>query len=64
MSIIISQSAYSFSKLKNFLGGAHGRETSHYQQAAIFELGAMILQNMFGALSFLRYQKVRSTLEF
>uniref|UniRef100_A0A914MFK6 Innexin n=1 Tax=Meloidogyne incognita TaxID=6306 RepID=A0A914MFK6_MELIC len=37
--------------------GAHGRETSHYQQAAIFELGAMILQNMFGALSFLRYQK-------
>uniref|UniRef100_A0A1I8BAU0 Uncharacterized protein n=1 Tax=Meloidogyne hapla TaxID=6305 RepID=A0A1I8BAU0_MELHA len=28
--------------------GAHGRETSHYQQAAIFELGAMILQNMFG----------------
>ncbi|KAL3091741.1 hypothetical protein niasHT_024323 [Heterodera trifolii] len=35
----------------------HGRETSHYQQAAFFELGAMILQNMFGALSFLRFQK-------
>ncbi|CAK5118221.1 unnamed protein product [Meloidogyne enterolobii] len=58
LSIIISQSTYNNEKLKKiFLGGAHGRETSHYQQAAIFELGAMILQNMFGALSFLRYQK-------
>ncbi|KAI3415594.1 hypothetical protein GPALN_005197 [Globodera pallida] len=45
------------SKKKRLRGGLHGRETSHYQQAAFFELGAMILQNMFGALSFLRFQK-------
>nr|CAD2187234.1 unnamed protein product [Meloidogyne enterolobii] len=49
--------AFRFGQQAHGKGGAHGRETSHYQQAAIFELGAMILQNMFGALSFLRYQK-------
>ncbi|KAH7730510.1 CRE-INX-4 protein [Aphelenchoides avenae] len=34
----------------------HGRE-SHYHQAAVLEVGAMVLQNMFSALSFLHYRK-------
>ncbi|KAI1716069.1 innexin domain-containing protein [Ditylenchus destructor] len=35
----------------------HGRESSHYHQAAVLEVGAMVLQNMFSALSFLHYRK-------
>uniref|UniRef100_A0AC34QXX2 Innexin n=1 Tax=Panagrolaimus sp. JU765 TaxID=591449 RepID=A0AC34QXX2_9BILA len=34
----------------------HGRD-SHYHQAAVLEVGAMVLQNMFSALSFLHYRK-------
>lgn len=34
----------------------HGRD-SHYHQAAVIEVGAMVLQNMFSALSFLHYRK-------
>uniref|UniRef100_A0A7E4UVK9 Innexin n=1 Tax=Panagrellus redivivus TaxID=6233 RepID=A0A7E4UVK9_PANRE len=34
----------------------HGRE-SHFPQAAAVEIGAMVLQNMFSALSFLHYRK-------
>lgn len=30
----------------NFISG-HGRESSHYHQAAVLEVGAMMLQNMF-----------------
>uniref|UniRef100_A0A913I1Y3 Innexin n=1 Tax=Strongyloides stercoralis TaxID=6248 RepID=A0A913I1Y3_STRER len=33
------------------------RGESHYQQAAVLEVGAMVLQNMFSALSFLHYRK-------
>ncbi|CEF60894.1 Innexin family-containing protein [Strongyloides ratti] len=33
------------------------RGDSHYQQAAVLEVGAMVLQNMFSALSFLHYRK-------
>lgn len=39
---------------RTFLG--HGRD-SHYHQAAVLEVGAMVLQNMFSALSFLHYRK-------
>ena len=34
----------------------HGRD-SGYHHAAILEVGAMVLQNMFSALSFLHYRK-------
>lgn len=35
----------------------HGRESSGYHHAAVVEVGAMVLQNMFSALSFLHYRK-------
>uniref|UniRef100_A0A1I7Y076 Innexin n=1 Tax=Steinernema glaseri TaxID=37863 RepID=A0A1I7Y076_9BILA len=41
---------------QRFRRKGHGRDL-HYQQAAVLEVGAMVLQNMFSALSFLHYRK-------
>ncbi|ETN80887.1 innexin unc-7 family protein [Necator americanus] len=35
----------------------HGRDSTSYHHAAVVEVGAMVLQNMFSALSFLHYRK-------
>uniref|UniRef100_A0A912N1K6 Innexin n=2 Tax=Trichostrongylidae TaxID=6315 RepID=A0A912N1K6_HAECO len=35
----------------------HGRDSASYHHAAVVEVGAMVLQNMFSALSFLHYRK-------
>ncbi|VDP07117.1 unnamed protein product [Heligmosomoides polygyrus] len=35
----------------------HGRDSAGYHHAAVVEVGAMVLQNMFSALSFLHYRK-------
>ncbi|WKY12153.1 hypothetical protein Q1695_003605 [Nippostrongylus brasiliensis] len=37
--------------------GGHGRDSTSYHHAAVVEVGAMVLQNMFSALSFLHYRK-------
>ncbi|CAI4223039.1 unnamed protein product [Auanema sp. JU1783] len=47
----------SLSKAAKFGRQGHGRDTSSIHHAAVVEVGAMVLQNMFSALSFLHYRK-------
>uniref|UniRef100_A0A0K0D2M7 Innexin n=1 Tax=Angiostrongylus cantonensis TaxID=6313 RepID=A0A0K0D2M7_ANGCA len=46
---------YQLTLISDYSG--HGRDSTSYHHAAVVEVGAMVLQNMFSALSFLHYRK-------